>query len=231
MFKRIIFCGCSNTYGHGLSDISYPTGKIDYSKGPSKKGYPNKLAEMFKSKVINLSMPAASNKRIGYSITRLEELGYDPLGPKDAVIFAWTWKLRHASFRHEWGDEIYLHANHSPGSHSRKKVKASKAWLKFRAFADPDGVDLMHENAVWMHFGNTHAKQFTNSVFNIAVGNTCPPELLDIYNVRLLRDYTQLLDAGDKALDGSHPSESTHQVLAVDLRERIIEATQMKKTN
>jgi hypothetical protein len=82
-----------------------------------------------------------------------------------------------------------------------------------------------------MHFGNTHAKQFTNSVFNIAVGNTCPPELLDIYNVRLLRDYTKLLDAGDKALDGSHPSESTHQELAVDLRERIIEAIQMKNIN
>lgn len=174
-------------------------------------------------------MPAASNKRIGYSITRLKELGYDPIGPNDAVIFAWTWKLRSACFTDTWGEELYLHANHVPGSHSRAKVKTSKAWLKFRALADPDGVDLMHENAVWMNFGNTYAKQFTKNVFNIAVGNTCPPEFLDIYNIRLLRDYTQLLDAGDKALDGSHPAESTHQVLAVDLRERIIEAQLMNK--
>jgi len=190
MFKRLIVSGCSQTYGHGLDDISLSNsnGKVDYSKGPSTLGNYDK--------VINLSMPAASNKRIAHIITSV-----DNLNENDTVIFCWTFNLRTAIIKPN-GDYKFLHAHKIKGAND---YALSKQWVEFRAKAEGSDLDIFHDNLVWASFANSYAKRKTSKVYNYSVcGDIWSKELQEMYNVPIIKDFQKFIMNFPPALDGSH---------------------------
>lgn len=205
---KIIACGCSITYGHGLADISIPDkkGMIDYSKGPSSAAWPNLVAGKLKFECVNLAMPAASNKRIAHSITTL-----DKIKKSDIVIFAWTYLLRSAIF-YPGGKELFLHTHTNP---RKENHKPSQEWVSWRAKYTNDDYDLMQDNLAWISFANRYALSKTRNVFNFSVFGGFPKELQQKYLVNILEDWQKkIIIPCEKALDGSHPGDKAHRLIA-----------------
>lgn len=94
---RLIVFGCSNTYGHGLSDCIRGIGYPGHS--PSKIGWPNHLHKwLFKHKdyrLINKGFCGASNKRIWHNALR-----YD-YKKTDLVVVMWSFLGRYAILEDE----------------------------------------------------------------------------------------------------------------------------------
>lgn len=80
--SRLIVFGCSLAYGVGLPDC-WP----DISK-PSKVSWTQLTADAMNRKLVNKSIPGASNKLIWYSINNFK------FEPDDIVIVSWTFPNR-----------------------------------------------------------------------------------------------------------------------------------------
>jgi hypothetical protein len=203
LFKRLIVAGCSQTYGHGLADISFPdsSGTIDYSKGPSKLAWPALLGKQLGiSEVVNLAMPASSNKRIAHVITSVNNLTAN-----DIIIFCWTYPLRSAIIKDNGYD--YLHAHKSKHS---KTYKLAQQWIKLRAMVDPKSYDLWHENLVWASFANRYLETKVSAVYNYSMMRGFPKDLLELYNVPVIEDLNYIIRKHERALDNSHPGLDAH---------------------
>lgn len=86
--SRVIFFGCSNTYGTGLPDC-WP----DLSK-PSNMGWPNILANSLNREYVNMAMPSSSNKRIWHTINSFK------FKEDDVVIILWSYINRTCILKH-----------------------------------------------------------------------------------------------------------------------------------
>lgn len=154
--ERIIFFGCSLTYGHGLPDCIVPP------KSPgethSNMGWPSIVAaNLGNKKQINMSYPGASNKRIWNTIINFE------FESTDIVFVQWTYKERTCVIKkdtvfnigpwmnHEYYKTIYdandhlvmskLFINHANNFLESKKIKfynlvAGKSEIEALTFGD-----------------------------------------------------------------------------------------------
>lgn len=204
MFKRLIVSGCSQTYGHGLADISDRYGSPNIKLGPSRLAWPTYLGSLLEcQKVSNLSMPASSNKRIAHVLSTFNK----PITNNDVIIFCWTYLLRHAIIKDD-NSYTYLHAHKL--NKKADGFKESEAWLKYRIECDPDNYDLLHENLVWISWANQYAKLKTPHVYNFSMMGGIPLELQKLYNVNILQDLRNISTQYPLALDNSHPGPEAH---------------------
>ena len=207
---RVIACGCSNTYGHGLKDITDNFGKMYMPlRGPSKLAWPQLLADKLGYECVNLSMPASSNKLISYKLTDQK------IEKDDVVVFLWTFLLRTCILKEIDPSEtlnervIYLHK----ASRKDESKKAAQSWVKWQAKYGTD-YDLLNENMVWVSAANRYAERFTNNVYNYSINGGELFPLQDRYSVNIIEDFGKKVYNMPKALDRSHPGEEAHQEMA-----------------
>lgn len=207
---KLIVSGCSNTYGHGLKDITNSIGQLHMPlRGPSKFAWPQLLADKLGYECVNLSMPASSNKLISYKITDQK------IKENDIVIFLWTFLLRTCILDDIDPDEalnervIYLHKT----SNKKQSKKAAMSWIKWNAKYSND-YDLINENMVWASAANRHAEKFTNNVYNYSINDYKLFPLKNRYSVNIIEDFARLCYRMPKALDNAHPGEEAHQHIA-----------------
>ena len=197
--SRLLAFGCSNTYGHGLRDICLPNKTIpDEKKGPSKSAWPQVLAELLGIECQNISWPGASCKWISY-----QSLNYD-IKLDDIVIFMWTYTNRSCIISED--DTVTQLVRGKP---------AWDKWQRWRATTDDESVyDLKNDNMAWISTANHVVKYKTPNCFNFTCNNQTYKDLQEKYNVNFLHDFGEVIESNPKALDGEHPSEETHQLIA-----------------
>lgn len=99
--QRVIFFGCSNTYGYGLDDC-WP----DYDSPPSKLGWAYTMANEMQKEYVNKAIPGSSNKLICHQILNTK------FKPTDTVIILWTFPDRttilsnNKKFKHLYGNKL-----------------------------------------------------------------------------------------------------------------------------
>jgi hypothetical protein len=211
--NKLFTFGCSNTYGHGLRDITdEKTGKLDMPlRGPSKLAYPQILADMLGYECVNISMPASSNKLIAYRATDQK------IDKDDIVIFQWTYLLRSCILAEidpsEQLDErvIYMHRQ----SIKAESKKPAMNWVKWNLKFSND-YNLINENMVWASMANKYAERFTKNIYNYSSngGVLLNKAFQNRYSMNILQDLNPIMDSYPKALDGSHPGEKAHQHIA-----------------
>ena len=106
MARRLVAFGCSNTYGHGLSDC-YKDGRP--GRLPSNFAWPSLLADKLDITVDNKGQPGASNKRIWHN-----GLHYD-YTENDTVIFMWSYLTRYS----------ILHKSHETHENKRRDQRVN----------------------------------------------------------------------------------------------------------
>jgi len=89
--ERLIAFGCSNTYGHGLSDCWHPAINGP-GPSPSKFAWPQVLADKLNKECINLSQCGSSNLKILHNILNFKYL------PTDLVMVMWSNEHRDVIF-------------------------------------------------------------------------------------------------------------------------------------
>jgi len=212
---KLIACGCSNTYGHGLEDISFPgkQGKINYLLGASKLAGPQKLADMLGYECVNLAIPAAPNKLIAYRLTEVPDIQSD-----DIIVFMWKFLLRQCILPdiepdqviEETADILFLRRDQADFN---KAYKASESWIEWQAKYNTD-YNLLNENMVWLASGNHYAKSKTQNVYNYSINGGVMLPMQDKYAVNIIDDIASYAYTEPLALDNAHPGEATHLRIA-----------------
>lgn len=214
---KLIACGCSNTYGHGLKDISFPGkhGKINYLLGASKLAWPQKLADLLGYECVNMGIPAAPNKLIAYRLTEV-----DDIQPDDIIVFMWTFLLRQAILPDltrtpnaridDTTDILFLRRDQIPTNNS---YAASESWIDWQVKYDND-YNLLNENMAWLASGNHYARSKTNNVYNYSINGGVMLPMQDRYAVNILDDIASYAYEKPRALDDAHPGEATHLRIA-----------------
>ena len=84
--RRMIWFGCSHTFGHSLPDCP----RVVYERGeqPSKYAFPQLVSDAVGRECVNLSWPGSSNK---YARFKALQVDYQP---GDIVVFVWTFLER-----------------------------------------------------------------------------------------------------------------------------------------
>lgn len=209
-FNRIITSGCSLTYGHGLKDVSNKHGDVNYELGPSPSAFPQLLGDKLGCEVLNVAMPGASNKRIGYCISEISDLNKN-----DLVIFNWTYLHRDFIIKRDFHkDSVYLHTFKNRRS---KHYEINVQWNKFKAIGDPDQYDHLHNNCVWMLFGNAYARGRTTNIINFSMTDELYREKKTLkrkYNVHLEESLESIYSKFPKGTDNAHPGEDAHLAMA-----------------
>jgi hypothetical protein len=154
MYQRIVAFGCSNTYGHGLSDCN-----IDGRPGlsPSKFAWPALLDKPY----LNLSNPGSSNKQIAMECLAQQ------FNETDVVVFAWTYAARNFYFN-EKNETHQFHANqqqlHKKLSDDIDTLVAAVGWLRF--LADRSWIDIIIEQYMYIKLADYHVKSFGAKVLH-----------------------------------------------------------------
>ncbi len=196
MRNRLVAFGCSNTYGHGLSDCI----NKDRSPGPypSKYAWPSVLSEKLSRECVNYGIPGASNKEIWEYITRVK------LSPRDIVVVLWTYHERWATLNEE------LPHN---GIYAMQKSKAARSFYK-HLYSDYDMmIDLnlrIHHASMFLDslgITNYHAVMHKDELKK-AHWNTAPVYYSEFENYRF---------SMPKAKDRQHPGPNAHAKFAEDL--------------
>lgn len=129
---RLIALGCSNTYGHGLSDCDagpdplIPGGRL-HGPTPSQLAWPSVAAGLLGLECVNLSRPGNSN------INMLVSLLDQQLAADDRVAILWSYCTRDAL----WDPDTYGPTGYTPVGHWMVSVcEANRAF--YRAHSDYD---------------------------------------------------------------------------------------------
>lgn len=216
---KLIALGCSNTYGHGLPDVTFPNGMlISPLRKPSNLAWPQKLADLLGYKCVNISRPASSNKLIAYRLLEQE------IDEDDIVVFLWSFLLRtcivdDAALPHEPLDERvkYLHR-----WAANTNQKSAQAWIKWRAkYANEN--DLAIENMSWLATGNHYANLHTKNVYNYTMNDRALMPYADRFKINIIQDFSKLAYKMPKALDRQHPGEEAHTEMAKFMHRKILE--------
>jgi len=203
---RLIAFGCSNTYGQGLADCHIPPGLP--GKTASKTAWPNTIGNLLKcSKVINQSVPGASNKLIWKTIVDFK------FKHGDLVFINWTHSDRHCFFTND------QHMSIGPWI----KNKANNFYYKV-FYSETDSILDFFNRA-------DHSKRYLDSLglisYHTATGHItinaipkspkwCSVDFMNtsLYNIR---------DLHPTALDNMHPGQEAHDHFANDLHLEIKE--------
>ena len=219
---KLIACGCSNTYGHGLKDISIPDkkGQINYSLGASKLAWPDRLADMLGYECVNLALPASPNKLIAYRLTEVEDIQ-----PDDIVVFMWTFLPRQCILPNinpntvikNSRDILFLRRDQT---NTNRAYHASKGWTEWEARYSND-YNLLNENMTWVASGNHFAKSKTMNVYNYSINGGAMLPMQKKYAVNIIDDVGRYAYNPPLALDNAHPGEAAHLRIAQQIYDDI----------
>lgn len=198
--ERIIAFGCSNTYGHGLSDCFEPNSR---EAGPraSRLAWPQLVANQIGYECVNLGICGASNKLITYRAQNYQ------FGSRDVAVFLWSYLHRHCILNPLNQEEEYTQLGSlHPSVHS----KLDRMWLK-HFYHEEDAVwDFnVRQDWTWRFLRDKGIPSYHMSVephfakqldFNQAAQ-------LDV-------DYHAIINKHGKALDKVHPDHLAQQELA-----------------
>lgn len=207
--SRLIAFGCSNTYGQGLEDChispNFP------GPSPSKTAWPNTLGNLLNcSKVINQSVPGASNKLIWKTIIDFN------FKQDDLVFINWSHLERYCFFSNDQQISI------GPWI----KNKANKFYYKV-FYSDNDSILDFFNRA-------DHSKRYLDSLhllnYHTATGRTTVNAILkrpswcsvDFMNTSL----QNIRNLHPAALDSVHPGQGAHDQFANELYLEILKSSQ-----
>lgn len=190
--KRIIFFGCSLTYGHGLPDCIIPP--YDPGPKPSKFSWSYIVSKYLQGECINLSEPGSSNKKIWNNILNFNY-------HKDDIVFIqWTFSERSALIK-------------------KNKVINISPWNQydeeyFKNWYDPYDSRLMTK--LYIQDANSALEKKKIKFYNL-VAESCDKDVfklkdrivehIPIYIMSYRKNY-------DKALDNEHPGVECNAVYA-----------------
>ena len=199
--SRLIAFGCSNTYGHGLSDCYIPPDQ----PGPvaSKTAWPSTLGKLLNVKeVINQGNPGASNKLIWKTIVDFN------FKQDDLVFINWSHLNRHCVFGEVYNTYIGPWVNE----------KGSKFYYK-HLYSELDSKLEFYNRA-------DHAKRYLDSLniknFHLLMrGKIIDNTLLhkpSWFSVDCLTtSLSDLREIHPMALDGRHPGQLAHNQYANEI--------------
>lgn len=202
--------GCSYTYGDGLID-TFPH-KDDKKPVPSKYAWPAKLGKLLGYDVINHGWPGGSNTRA------ISQILSEDINKGDTVIMLWTFLTREEFFGYgtlgEWTKGYYDFLS-KYSSNTDIILKNLIAIHNFTVYLESKQADIhymfideLHRSEVNRHYLPLYDKLIpkvkeydrTESTFAPAQGMFARGQL-------------------EKALDGTHPGEEWHELLANKLFE------------
>ncbi len=148
--SRLVACGCSFTFGHGLPDCRYDGVKYNDPKQvefPSEMAWPQVAARIMGIECVNLSRCGESNR---YIAQKLVEFEYQP---GDIVVPMWTHFSRRSLIREEDGTILPLINWQAQdvtdiASIERQQDRASTAYYNFLY----NEVDAAFDNLVYINF-------------------------------------------------------------------------------
>lgn len=194
--SRLIVFGCSLSYGVGLADCWPDTSK------PSKLCWAQIVADQMGRKLINKSVPGASNKRIWYAISKFKFL------PTDIVIISWTFPNRYSIISSPWK----IHDLH----HNLVDVDVASESYFTDVYSTYDSYVMSkllidHANKLLLEKNITTYNLIVERYFKHLMGehNTLP-----LYTGVYEEIYP-------RALDADHLGEEGHKAFAVDLMNAI----------
>lgn len=201
MKDRIVFFGCSVTYGHGLPDCI--VGEVDPGNTHSNLGYAKIVGDMLGKEVINRSLPGSANMRILNRILEFDFL------PTDTVFIQWSIFDRSGLFSSDRG--------------SHENILEIRPWMKqdiaVNFYNLHTEYDLCHRSMFDIHHANLFLEKRVDSVTNVVLVNSIEYALdkcIDIpdwFNITL--DYWAAKDITiDLADDGSHPGLKSQEYMA-----------------
>lgn len=188
--SRIIFFGCSLTYGHGLPDCHiFPNNP---KNKPSMLGWPVLVSNAMNKKCVNNSSPGASNKKIWNSIINFK------FNSDDIVFIHWSFIERYAIIKKNTIIDIGTWSNHHD---------------YYSKYYDNHDAELMSKLFI------NHANWFLEKK-NLKVYNLVPKSKhLKILNLNEKIDYipvyiAELSKRYPAALDDKHPGLECQSVYA-----------------
>ena len=141
---RLVVFGCSNTYGHGLSDCLTEDGHPGLS--PSKLSWPNQTAKELNLELVNLGQSGASNKRIWHNAYY-----YFDYKPDDIVIIQWSYITRYAILRK---------------NHEHKEVERIKTDVNLHPSIDTKMNNFYFKRIFELYDAQQHLLLYTNHLHN-----------------------------------------------------------------
>ena len=160
MYHRIVAFGCSNTYGHGLSDCTVE-GTDKAGPVASKFAWPA-LVDSNKP-YLNLSKPGSSNKQIAMDCLAQEFI------ETDIVIFVWTYAVR--TFYVNKSKELHQFVAADPKinrfRHDAETIIAHHSWLKFNASRSL--LDIIINQFMYVKLADYHVKSFGAKVLHCTI--------------------------------------------------------------
>lgn len=213
--SRLIACGCSFTYGHGLRDCRYDG--INYTdmtqiQTPSHLAWPQIAANKLGIECVNLSRCGESNRYIAYALTQFE------FQPDDIVVPMWTHFTRRSLIQ-ENGVSVPLGnwqvcTDQNIESMEDSPKRAATAYYKYMH----NPVDAGFENLIYINFVNlfirnknlqlVHACTRRGSEFREAITSEVVYQTPwnQVYADLIFDDHFELGQADD-----GHPNEESHQ--------------------
>jgi hypothetical protein len=201
--NRLIAFGCSNTYGHGLSDCIDPP--FNPGPEPSKYAWPSHLAKLLNLNLVNKSICGASNFEILYNILNFK------FEPTDSVIILWTTFARDLLFLNN--SELPKYPLLKPIGTWMTKEKNGidiKPWLMLYNSYDLIIRSLFHIHHAENYLENLNLKNKSFVIDNTLISNI--PNFFKFKNIETT--YLRDILLYDKALDGNHPGPIAHKKLA-----------------
>ena len=190
--NRLIVFGCSLAYGVGLKDCWPNTIK------PSKLSWPQLVADEMGRKLINKSVPGASNKRIWYTLSKFK------FKPDDIVIISWTFPNRYSIISSPWKVHDLHHnlidADVSSESYFKDIYSTYDSYVTSKLLID-------HANRLLLEKNVTTYNLIVEQYFKHLMGNH---KVLPLYMGKYEDSYP-------KALDGDHLGQEGQTAFATDI--------------
>lgn len=205
---RLFAYGCSNVYGHGLSDCWNPE---DSKPGPtaSDQAWPQILAQSLDLDCVNHSHPGSSNKEIWWRVIR----DVKDIRSRDLVIVHWSYLDRWA--------QIVQHAVNKIGPWAASEDHRSRAYYRDLYHGFDQTIDLLLRiQHVKLLLDDISCQKLLIPPIQFRE-ITQDPEIPEIL-LSCSDDLDNVIDRQvDYACDQTHPGPKTHQQYADYLYSKI----------
>jgi len=194
--NRLVAFGCSLTFGSNLDDI-HPDNNT-----PSKLAWPQALGDLAGIPVDNQAKPGASNKEILYNI-----LKYD-FSPTDIVVVCWTYLGRWCIVT----KDLLFKIGPWYTEHKDAYVQFNKSDAFYKHIYDEHDMWLEFNNNIMLADLYLESKNIKHYSLLHSFSSDSPTHsnILDI-------DYAKIRKNNPVTLDGHHPGEQAHRLLAQEL--------------
>lgn len=209
MIDRIIFFGCSITYGHGLPDCII--GECNPGDTHSNLGYPQLLGDRLGKKVINRSLPGSSNLRI---LNRILDFEFTKT---DTVFIQWTIFNRSGVFSQSTESFQNIHE-----IRPYNQTKIARSFYEMHT-----DYDLVHKTMFDIHHANLFLKDKVGKLVNVMLVSSMDDTLHNMVPIPSWFDinlgYWKVDDITlDLANDNGHPGLISQAYMA-NLAEELVQ--------